>query len=53
MILNKVINEKNKPILVILFIYANILGIGFANYWLFLSIITLSEYRNGGELKYE
>lgn len=44
-IMNKLVNKNNVSILLVLFIYANILGIGFANYWLFLTIIALCAYR--------
>lgn len=48
-IINKMIDRNNASILILIFLYASILGIGFANYWLFLSIITLNEYRKGGK----
>lgn len=48
-IMKRLVNKNNISILLVIFIYANILGIGFANYWLFLTIITLSVYRKESE----
>lgn len=47
-IINLIKNKKNFKILIIIFVYANILGVGFTNYYLFLTMLTMLEY--GGEL---
>ena len=44
---DKITTKENAHILLIIMVYANILGIGLANYWLFLSIITMLTYKEG------
>ena len=47
-IINKITNEENIHVLITIFIYANVLGIGFANYWLYLTCIVLIIYGKKG-----
>lgn len=51
-IINVVCNKNNFFILLILFVYANILGIGFTNYYLFLTMFTMLEFSGGLYEKY-
>lgn len=48
-ILKQIITKNNFSVFVSIFVYAILLGIGFANYWLFLSVITLLNYKEGEE----
>lgn len=51
-IVSKIANINNISILIVIFVYANILGIGLANYWLYLSLITMNVYKER-KYKYE
>ncbi len=46
-IVTLVTNKKSFIILLILFIYGNILGVGFTNYYLFLTMFTMLEFYGG------
>ena len=50
-IFKKICNKNNAFILIAIIVYASFLGTGLANYWLFLSIITLMIYRDGDNNK--
>jgi len=45
-IFKKIITKNNFSVFVTIFVYASLLGIGFANYWLFLTIFTLLAYKD-------
>ena len=47
-IISNVVTKHNFSVLIIIFLYAIILGVGLANYWLYLSIFTLILYQDGG-----
>ncbi len=51
--LKKIVNKNNYSILFSVFIYSMFLGVGFTNYWLYLTLITLCVYRNTLEIKEE
>ena len=46
-IVSLVTNKNSFIILIILFIYGNILGLGFTNYYLFLTMLTMLEFYGG------
>ena len=46
-IFDKIIDKSNFSIFIVAFIYSNILGIGLANYWLYLTVIIMLIYKNG------
>ena len=48
-IVKLVLNQKNYVLLLVLFVYVNILGLGFTNYYLYLTMFTLLNYRRGEE----
>lgn len=43
-IINKVLTKNNFSIFIVVFIYSILLGVGFTNYWLFLTVITLNVH---------